>query len=66
MKKEFIKWLLTKIMLDNFILYIDPSSTSALIAGILGALAGAAMYIRTKWHSIRYRNKGKKWTDKNK
>ena len=47
-------------MLDNFILYIDPSSTSALIAGILGALAGAAMYIRTKWHSIRYRNKGKK------
>ena len=60
MKKEFIKRLLIKTMLDNIFLYIDPSTTSALIAGILGALAGAAMYIRTKWHSIRYRNKGKK------
>ena len=47
-------------MIDDIFLYIDPGSTSALIAGILGALAGTAMYIRTKWHSIRYRNQTKK------
>ena len=47
-------------MIDDIFLYIDPGSTSALIAGILGALAGAAMYIKTKWHSIRYRNHTKK------
>jgi len=47
-------------MIDDIFLYIDPGSTSALIAGILGVLVGTAMYIRTKWHSIRYRNKTKK------
>jgi len=47
-------------MINNFFLYIDPGSATALIAGILGALAGAAMYIKTKWHSIRFRNKTEK------
>jgi|TARA_Y100000310_G_scaffold114780_1_gene113298 hypothetical protein len=47
-------------MFDNILLYIDPGTTSALLAGILGALAGVAMYIKTKWHSIRYRNKVEK------
>ena len=47
-------------MFDDILLYIDPGTTSALLAGILGALAGAAMYIKTKWHSIRYRNKAEK------
>jgi len=46
-------------MINNIFLYIDPGTTSALLAGILGVLAGAAMYIKTKWHSIRYRNKQK-------
>jgi hypothetical protein len=43
----------------NF-LYIDPSSGSAIIAVILGAMAGITMYIRTKWQSIRYKNKTNK------
>jgi hypothetical protein len=47
-------------MINNIFLYIDPGSATALIAGILGALAGAAMYIKTKWHSIRFRNKTEK------
>ena len=47
-------------MIINIFLYIDPGSATALIAGILGALAGAAMYIKTKWHSIRFRNKTEK------
>ena len=46
-------------MINNIFLYIDPGTTSALLAVILGALAGAAMYIKTKWHSIRYKNKQK-------
>jgi hypothetical protein len=46
-------------MINNIFLYIDPGTTSALLAGILGVLAGAAMYIKIKWHSIRYRNKQK-------
>ena len=41
---------------SNF-LYIDPGSTSAILAIILGALVGLSMYIKTKWQSIRYRNK---------
>lgn len=42
---------------SSYFLYIDPGSGTALIAIILGALAGAAIYIRTKWQSFRYRNK---------
>jgi len=38
-------------------LYIDAGSGSALIATILGVIVGATLYIRTKWQSIRYRNK---------
>ena len=53
-------------MFDNILLYIDPGTTSALLAGILGALAGVAMYIKTKWHSIRYRNKVEKYRNKKK
>ncbi len=44
-------------MLISDFLYIDPGSGSAIIAAILGASVGATMYIRTKWQSIRYRNK---------
>jgi hypothetical protein len=38
-------------------LYIDPSSGSAVIAMVLGAMTGIIMYIRTKWQSIRNRSK---------
>ena len=38
-------------MIKDMFLYIDPGTTSALLAGILGALAGVGMYIKTKWHS---------------
>jgi hypothetical protein len=41
----------------DFSLYIDPGTTSALFAAILGAVAGLVMFIKTKWNSIRYRNK---------
>jgi len=44
-------------MLTNISLYIDPGSLSAIFAGILGAIVGLAMYIKTKWHSIKFRNK---------
>jgi len=44
-------------MTDSYFLYIDPGSVSALLAMIIGAIAGAGMYIKTKWQSIRYRNK---------
>ena len=46
-------------MISDF-LYIDAGSGSALIATILGVAVGASMYIRTKWQSIRYRNKTNK------
>ena len=42
------------------ILYIDPASGSALIAIILASLVGAGMYVKSKWYSIRYRNKNNK------
>ena len=35
--------------MDNSFLYIDPGSMSAFTAMIIGALAGAAMYIKIKW-----------------
>lgn len=41
-------------------LYIDPGSGSALIAAIIGILAGATMYIRTKWQSFRHKIKEEK------
>ena len=47
-------------MINDIFLYIDPGTTSALLAGIVGALVGVGMYIKTKWHSIKYRNKTKK------
>ena len=47
-------------MIKDMFLYIDPGTTSALLAGIIGALAGVGMYIKTKWHSIKYRNKTEK------
>jgi hypothetical protein len=43
--------------LDNSFLYIDPGSMSAFTAMIIGALAGAAMYIKIKWQSLKFRNK---------
>ena len=46
-----------KNMIISDFLYIDAGSGSALIATILGVAVGATMYIRTKWQSIRYRNK---------
>mgnify|MGYP004126965195 CR=1 FL=1 len=57
---------LWKNMINNIFLYIDPGTTSALLAGIVGALVGVGMYIKTKWYSIKYRNKTKKWLDKKK
>ena len=47
-------------MIKDMFLYIDPGTASALLAGILGALVGVGMYIKTKWHSIKYRNKTEK------
>ena len=47
-------------MIKDMFLYIDPGTASALLAGILGALVGVGMYIKTKWYSIKYRNKTKK------
>ena len=44
------------MMYDNF-LYIDPGSLSALAAMIIGALAGVALYVKTKWQSLKFRNK---------
>ena len=41
----------------NLELYIDPGSFSAIFAAILGAIVGGIMFLKTKWHSIRYRNK---------
>lgn len=41
----------------EYFLYIDPGSGMAIIAMIIGAVAGVSMYIKIKWHSIRYRNK---------
>jgi len=46
-------------MIKDVFLYIDPGTASALFACIIGALAGVGMYIKTKWHSIKYRNKTK-------
>ena len=43
--------------LTNIQLYIDPGAFSAIFAAILGAIVGGIMFLKTKWHSIRYRNK---------
>ena len=43
--------------MDSSFLYIDPGSMSALAAMIIGALAGVALYIKTKWQSLKFRNK---------
>ena len=40
-------------MFNSIFLYIDPGTGSAIIAMVVGAAAGATMYIRTKWQSIR-------------
>lgn len=47
-------------MISTDFLYIDPGSGSAIIAMIIGAIAGFSIYVKTKWQSIRYRNKAKK------
>jgi hypothetical protein len=39
------------------ILYIDPSSFSAIIAAIIGGLAGISLYIKTKWQMLKNKNK---------
>ena len=44
----------------SYLLYIDPGSGSAILATIIGAIAGVSMYIKTKWQSIRYRTKAEK------
>lgn len=41
---------------DNF-LYIDPGSLNTLFAVIIGGVVGAGFYIKTKFQSIRFRNK---------
>jgi predicted transporter len=43
---------------ENF-LYIDPGSTSALFAVMLGAIVGAGIYIKTKWQSLRLKKMNK-------
>jgi hypothetical protein len=43
--------------MDNNFLYIDPGSLSALAAMVIGALTGIALYIKTKWQSLKFRNK---------
>tara|TARA_B110000263_G_C14974597_1_gene358672 strand:- start:246 stop:389 length:144 start_codon:yes stop_codon:yes gene_type:complete len=40
-------------MIEVTILYIDPSTGSAIAAAVLGVIAGASLYIKTKWDSIR-------------
>jgi len=45
---------------STFLLYIDPGAGSALLATMLGLIAGATIYLKTKWQSIRYRLKTKK------
>jgi hypothetical protein len=42
-------------VIDSTFLYIDPGTGSAIIAMVLGAMAGISMYVRTKWQSIRHR-----------
>jgi hypothetical protein len=44
------------MMYDNF-LYIDPGSLSALAATIIGVLAGIGMYLKTKWQTLKFKNK---------
>ena len=45
------------ISISDISLYIDPGSFSAIFAAILGAIVGGVMFLKTKWHSIRYRKK---------
>ena len=45
------------ISISDITLYIDPGTLSAVSAAILGAIVGAVMFLRTKWHSLRYRKK---------
>ena len=40
-------------MLDSNVLYIDPTAATAVIAMILGGIAGGSMYIKTKWQSVK-------------
>jgi|APSaa5957512535_1039671.scaffolds.fasta_scaffold55379_2 hypothetical protein len=44
-------------MLDSNVLYIDPTAATAVIAMILGGIAGGSMYIKTKWHSLKHKIK---------
>jgi hypothetical protein len=47
-------------MLDSNVLYIDPTAATAVIAMILGGVAGGSMYIKTKWHSLKRKIKSDK------
>jgi|APSaa5957512493_1039668.scaffolds.fasta_scaffold425760_1 hypothetical protein len=40
-------------MFDSNVLYIDPSAATAIIAMILGGIAGGSMYLKTKWQSVK-------------
>ena len=46
--------------MDNLSIYIDPGTGSAVIAMILGIVAGVSMYIKTKWQSLKYKIKSEK------
>jgi hypothetical protein len=43
--------------MENSFLYIDPGSLSALAAMIIGVLAGVSLYVKTKWQSLKFKNK---------
>ena len=43
-------------MFNSIFLYIDPGTGSAIFAMVIGVMAGATMYIRTKWQTIRSKN----------
>ena len=47
-------------MFSTDFLYIDPGSGSAIIAMIVGALAGFSIYIKIKWQSFRHKFKAYK------
>ena len=59
LSKAYFKMKKSKIMINisDISLYIDPGSFSAIFAAILGAIVGGVMFLKTKWHSIRYRKK---------
>ena len=59
LSKAYFKMKKSNIVINisDISLYIDPGSFSAIFAAILGAIVGGVMFLKTKWHSIRYRKK---------